>query len=129
MKFSTKAEYGLKAMVCLARHYPDQKNIKTICAEEHMSEKYLERLMGELRKKAIVTSQKGKSGGYSLSKKPSLIRVGDIVEILEGPITPMNCEGKKCSMLDRCPSQTKVWNKLGEQIKKTLYSIRLSELV
>jgi Rrf2 family transcriptional regulator, cysteine metabolism repressor len=128
MKFSTKAEYGLKAMVCLARDYPDQKNIKAICAKEHISEKYLERLIGELRKNKIVISQKGKGGGYTLAKKPNQIKVGEIVEILEGPIAPMKCVGHICSMQDECTSNV-VWNKLGEQIKKTLYGIKLSELI
>ena len=69
MKFSTRAEYGLKAMVNLAKCYPAQKNIKEICREENVSVKYLERLVGELRKNNLVKSQKGKSGGYTLSKK------------------------------------------------------------
>jgi Rrf2 family protein len=129
MKFSTRAEYGLKAMVNLARCYPEQKNIKAICKEENISIKYLERLVGELRKSNLVTSQIGKSGGYVLAKKPGLIKVGEIIEVLEGPIAPMNCVGKKCAMLDKCPSQTIVWNKLGAQIRKTLYGIKLSKLI
>ena len=129
MKFSTKAEYGLKAMVNLARCYPEQKNIKAICAEENISIKYLERLVGELRKSNLVKSQIGKSGGYTLSKKPASIKVGEIIEILEGPIVAMNCAGKKCAMLNKCSSHTIVWDKLGVQIKKNLYGIKLSELI
>lgn len=128
MKFSTRAEYGLKAMVCLARCYPAQKNIKAICHEENISVKYLERLVGELRKNNFVTSQVGKSGGYVLAKKPSSIKVGEIIEILEGPIAPMRCVGKKCVLQNKCTSSV-VWNKVGEQIKKTLYGIKLSELI
>lgn len=128
MKFSTRAEYGLKAMVNLARVYPEQKNIKAICAEENISIKYLERLVGELRKSNLVTSQIGKSGGYTLSKKPNLIKVGEIIEVVEGPIAPMKCVGADCVSKKKCTS-FQVWNKLGEQIKKTLYGIRLSELV
>lgn len=116
-------------MVNLARCFPEQKNIRTICVEENISVKYLERLVGELRQNNLVKSQIGKSGGYTLSRKPALIKVGEIIEVLEGPIAPMNCAGKKCALLNKCPSQLVVWNKLGEQIKKTLYGIRLSELV
>lgn len=129
MKFSTRAEYGLKAMVNLAGCFPAQKNIKAICREENISIKYLERLMGELRKNNLASSQVGKSGGYALARKASLIKVGEIIEALEGPIVAMNCEGKKCAMLNKCSSQTVVWNKVGEQIRKTLYGIKLSELV
>ncbi|MFA6047693.1 MAG: Rrf2 family transcriptional regulator [Parcubacteria group bacterium] len=128
MKFSTRAEYGLKAMVNLARCYPEQKNIKAISRDENISVKYLERLVGELRKNNLVTSQIGKSGGYTLAKKPALIKVGEIIEIVEGPIAPMGCVGKKCAMEKKCTSSI-VWNKVGVQIKKTLYGIKLSELI
>lgn len=128
MKFSTRAEYGLKAMVNLARTYPEQKNIKSISAEEDISVKYLERLMNELRKNKLVTSQKGKSGGYVLIDKPANIKVGKIIEVLEGSISPMKCFGAKCRHKNICSSSV-VWNKVGEQIRKTLYGIKLSELV
>lgn len=127
MKFSTKAEYGLRAMVNLANIYPEQKNIRIISSEERISEKYLERLIGELRKKELVNSQKGKSGGYTLAKNPSQIKVGEIVEALEGPIA-IKCYGTNCQMIHQCPSSL-VWIKLGTQIKKTLYGIKLSELI
>ena len=128
MRFSTRAEYGLKAIVNLAQCYPKQKNIKTISKEEGISVKYLERLVNELRKNNLVKSQLGKSGGYTLAKNPKLIRVGEIIEILEGSISPMKCFGKKCVLEHACSSSI-VWNKLGEQIRKTLYGIRLSELI
>lgn len=128
MQFSTRAEYGLKAMVNLAQDYPKQKNIKTISKEEGISVKYLERLVNELRKNNLVKSQLGKSGGYTLAKNPKLIKIGEIIEILEGSISPMKCADGKCVLNCNCASSL-VWMKLGEQIKKTLYGIKLSELI
>ena len=63
MKFSTKAEYGLKAIVNLAQCFPKQKTIKEIATEEDISQKYLERLLGTLRDGGVVESSKGKLGG------------------------------------------------------------------
>lgn len=128
MKFSTKAEYGLKAMVNLAQAYPEQRNIKEIATEENISQKYLERLMGTLRNGGIIASSKGKMGGYMLTKNPSRIPVGEIIEILDGEIAPMRCVGKFCASEHKCPSSV-VWNTLGTQIKKTLYAIKLNSLV
>lgn len=128
MQFSTRAEYGLKAMANLAQNYLQQKNIKTISREEGISVKYLERLANELRKNNLLKSQKGKNGGYTLVKNPRLIKVGEIIEILEGTIAPMKCVGKKCVLEHACSSNI-VWNKLGEQIRKTLYGIKLSDLI
>lgn len=128
MKFSTKAEYGLKAMGNLAQCYPEQKTIGEIAKEENISQKYLERLMGLLRNGEVVQSLKGKQGGYVLARDPKKIPVGEIVELLDGEIAPMRCVGKFCASEHKCPSSV-VWNKLGVQIKKTLYSIKLDSLV
>lgn len=127
MRFSTRGEYGLRATVNLARCYPLKKSLKSISAEEKISLKYLERLFSELKNNRIVKSVKGKRGGYYLASNPKDIKIGKIVEAVEGPIT-VKCFGTKCKNIDNCPSSY-VWLKLGDQIKKTLYSIKLSDLI
>ncbi|HCP08222.1 MAG TPA: Rrf2 family transcriptional regulator [Candidatus Moranbacteria bacterium] len=128
MKFSTKAEYGLKAMANLAASFPIQKNLQAISREEKISSKYLEQMIGNLRKNNLVVSTKGKNGGYTLSKNPRQIRVGEIIEILDGAIAPMKCVGKFCAQRGTCTS-SQVWDKVAEQVKRTLYKIKLSELI
>lgn len=127
MRFSTKAEYGLRAMVSLARDYPAQKNIQEISKEENISAKYLETLMGKLRKNNLVKSQKGKNGGYILAKNPAKISAGEIIEIMEGIIVS-KCAGNNCAKANFCASSI-VWTKLATQIKKTLFAIKLSDLI
>ncbi|MDO9231817.1 MAG: Rrf2 family transcriptional regulator [bacterium] len=127
LKISTKGEYGLRAIVNLARNYPQIKNIKEISIEEKISAKYLERLIGDLRKSGLVKSIKGKNGGYVLARKPKEISAGEIIEIMEGPMTA-KCQGIHCSAMKKCASSF-VWIKLGEQIRKTLYGIKLSDLI
>jgi Rrf2 family protein len=127
MKFSTKAEYGLRAMVVLARDYPYLRSIAEISFEENISAKYLEQLFIKLKKANIVLSQKGKSGGYTLARESHQITVGEIVEILEGKIEPTKCNSLACKN-SQCSSK-KVWVKLSEEIKKTLDNIKLSDLI
>lgn len=127
MKFSTRAGYGLRAAVNLAKNYPQQKNLQEISKEEGISLKYLEQLFRVLKKNNLVKSQKGREGGYTLSKNPKQIKVGEIIEILEGPIVPMECASGKCDAKCSCASSI-VWTKLQTQIKKTLYSIKLNDL-
>lgn len=127
MQFSSKTEYGLRAMVVLAEQYPEMKSISEISEQENISQKYLERIIQELRKSDLVLSFKGKSGGYTLSKKPGDILVGEIVESLEGDLEAMKCTSNECQK-KACPSK-KVWITLGQEIKKTLYKIKLSDLL
>lgn len=128
MRFSTRAEYGLRAMVNLAQNYPQKRSIKEIAKEETISVKYLEKLMSELKKNNLVKSLRGKEGGYVLGEKPERITAGKIIEILEGSIAPMSCAEGFCQANCHCPSSS-VWIKLGKQIRKTLYEIKLSELI
>ena len=127
MKFSTKAEYGVKAMVNLAQCYPQQKTIKEIAEQEDISQKYLERLMVSLRNGGVVESSMGKTGGYVLAKDPKKISMDEVIEILDGEIAPMRCAGKFCASQHKCPSSA-VWINLGMQIKKTLNKMKLSDL-
>lgn len=128
MLFSTRAGYGLKAAVNLAQSYPKQKTTKEISEEEDISRKYLERLLAALRDGGVVTSNKGKAGGYMLARDPKKVSAGEVIEILDGDIAPMRCAGSFCAAEKRCPSSI-VWIELGHQIKKTLYGIKLSTLI
>lgn len=128
MKFSTKAEYGLKAMVNLAGCFPQQKAVSELAFEEGISPKYLERLMGMMRKQKLVFSSKGKDGGYFLARRPEDISAGEIIEVLDGPIAPMKCAGEGCPMENCCPS-SKLWNIIGEEIRDTTYGISLKDLI
>ena len=128
MRFSTRAGYGLRAAVNLARAYPNQKSVHGVSREEGISLKYLEQLFRTLRKNKLIQSQKGREGGYVLAKSPAKMKVGEVIEILEGPIVPMVCAEGKCNFGCDCSSSA-VWIKLQKQIKKTLYSIKLSDLI
>lgn len=128
MKFSTKAEYGLKAMANLAKAESGVKTIKIIAKEESISIKYLERLLNVLRKNNLVESFKGTNGGYALKKSAKKITLAEIIIALEGPIAPMKCVGRTCKMEQSCSSKV-VWEVLGTQIEKTLRNIKLSSLI
>jgi Rrf2 family transcriptional regulator, cysteine metabolism repressor len=126
MQFSTKAEYGLRAVIVLAKAYPKLRSVNEISREENISAKYLEQLFGTLKQNDIILSYKGKSGGYTLSKSPSKMSVAEIIETLEGSLEPMKCQSSEC-INAKCPSKI-VWVKLGKEIRKTLKNIKLSEL-
>jgi len=127
MKFSTKAEYGLRAVLYLAKHYPYLKSITDISIEENISAKYLEQIFNVLRNSEIIVSQKGKSGGYTLAKKPNELTVGEIVETLEGKIEATKCQSANCQN-SKCAAK-QVWVKLSREIKKTLNNIKLNDLI
>ena len=108
LRLSTKARYGLRALVSLARHYGEGPVIaKVIAKEEDISENYLEQIMKLLRRSGIVRSIRGAQGGFSLAKPPQDIKIKEIVDILEGPITLIDCllTSEVCERSNECPAR------------------------
>ena len=124
MKFSTKAEYGLRAIVYLAKT-TKPVSLASIAKKEGLSLAYLERLFAMLKKAELVKSFKGVKGGYVLARPAVKIKVGEVIEVLEGSLYKMDC--KDCTVC-KCLVHP-VWEKLYKQIDKTLNSISLSSLV
>lgn len=131
LRLSTKARYGLRALVSLARHYGEGPVIaKVIAKEEDISENYLEQIMELLRRSGIVRSIRGAQGGFSLAKPPQDIKIKEIVDILEGPINLTDClsDPEVCKRNKECFART-FWEKLEENINEFLESHTLADLM
>lgn len=106
---SRKTKYGIKALTFLAKSKTNEPiQISVIAASENISQKFLESILLTLRKAKILSSKKGKGGGYYLLKKPEEIKIADVYRILEGPIAMVPCVSlnfyEKC---DDCPDENK----------------------
>ena len=88
MKVSTKGRYGLRILLDIALHETGGKPrmIREIAVNQEISEKYISRLIIELRKAGFLKSVRGAKGGYTLMRKPEEIRILDVLEVMEGEI-------------------------------------------
>ena len=134
MKLSTKSTYGLRAMVNIALEYKrGAVSIKEISKKEGISSVYLEQLLNKLRRENLVKSVRGPMGGYMLSRSPAKITVRDIVETLEGNISPVDCASGReswkalCGKSKNCVAKI-VWGKLAKAINDCLESVTLANL-
>jgi Rrf2 family cysteine metabolism transcriptional repressor len=94
MNISTKGEYGVLAVLELAlngNRAPLQ--VKAIAKKQNIPYRFLEQVMSALKRNGLVRSIRGAQGGYLLAKPSNAILVGDIIEAIEGPLTPMSCVG------------------------------------
>jgi Rrf2 family protein len=132
---STKGEYGVRIMMDLARHYSERpRSLTDISQAEMLPLAYLEQLVKMLREAnpPLVISTRGAHGGYRLSRSPEHISMGEIVRVLEGPISPMICatEGEMtqiCGFLDSCKTRS-LWATLRDVVARTLDSMTLADL-
>jgi len=133
MKLSTKGQYGVKAMFDLAVNYGSGPiPLNTIAERQNISEYYLEQLMAVLRRKKLVESVRGAQGGYILARDPSQITVGEILDVLEGPIEISECltddENVECSRVNYCATRL-IWVKIKKAIDDVVNSITLKDMV
>lgn len=133
MKLSTKGRYGLRAMIDLARYSEEEPvSISAIAARQDISERYLEQLMGLLKKAGLVRSIRGATGGYVLARNIKEISVGDVLRALEGSLEPVKCAAfysdEGCMAADGCVTKY-VWQKINESINETVNHMMLDELV
>ena len=104
---SKKTKYGLKALSYLAKQDPNKPVlISEISDSEKISKKFLENILLTLKKNGILSSKKGKGGGYYLLKKSEDIKISTVIRVLEGPIAMLPCVSlnyyEKC---DDCVSE------------------------
>lgn len=123
LKISTKGRYGLTMMITLAKKYGEgPTSLKQIANEHHLSEHYLEQLIAPLRNAGFVKSVRGAYGGYILAKDAEKITAGDIIRVLEGPITPVEV------LDDEEPAKRDLWIKIRDAVKNVLDSTTLEDL-
>lgn len=107
MKISKKGEYALKALIEMAINHERGGNvtlINKIAEKENIPQKYLEHILLNLKNGGILTSKRGVGGGYSLSRPPEKISLGDVIRIVEGPLAPLNCVSTSAHV--NCPEET-----------------------
>jgi len=89
---SKKAKYGLKALLYLADQMSDRAVlIADIAAHERIPKKFLDMILLEMRNAGLLSSRKGKGGGYALALPPERIVIGAVIRLLDGPLAPVSC--------------------------------------
>jgi Rrf2 family transcriptional regulator, cysteine metabolism repressor len=144
MMFSTKAEYGVRVMVELARRAGESADgasvvpLAEIAEHDGMPLAYLEHLVARLRKAGLVDSRRGSRGGYLLARPAEEITMAEVVEALEGSIAPIECisQGPDGSVVCSresdpghvCPTKL-LWTRVRGSIVRTLQDTTLADLL
>ena len=102
---SKRAKYAIKTLLFLYNNMQRTPiSAKVIAESENIPYKFLENILRELRQNKILQSERGPDGGYMFMTSPELIKVVDIMRIIDGPIALIPCVSenfyKKCSECD-----------------------------
>ncbi len=131
MRVSAKADYAVRACAELASA-PDGAPVAVdvLAAGQGLPVSFLERILGDLRRGGVVTSVRGRSGGYRLARPASEITLADIMRAAEGPLVTVRDErppsltydGSAAALLD-------VWVALRVAVRDVLDEVTIEALV
>ncbi|MCI6548347.1 MAG: Rrf2 family transcriptional regulator [Coriobacteriaceae bacterium] len=133
MLISTKGRYALRVMLELAQGEPGEcMPLPVIAQRQGISEKYLESIIAVLARAGLVEGQRGKGGGYRLTRKPEEYTLGELLRAAEGSLAPVAClqctNDTFCSRMDTCTT-VGVWRDLGRVTSAYLDSKTLADLL
>jgi Rrf2 family protein len=130
---SQKCQYGLRAVFELAKHYGEGPvTIAEIAEAQAIPVRFLEVILGQLKRAGFVESRRGKEGGYLLSRRPGGLTVGEIVRFIEGPIGPVECvagdPAERCPLHGDCVFLS-MWERVSKAVAGVYDSTTLEDLV
>jgi len=138
MKITAQEEYGLRCLLRLARAGDGQAlTIPEIAEAEKLSPPYVAKLLSVLRQAGLITSVRGRMGGYLLSRLAADVRLGEVMRALGEPLfeDPGYCErhagpdtGSACVHNDSCTLRV-VWQTLEQWMRRLLDQITLADLL
>ncbi|MGM9574862.1 MAG: RrF2 family transcriptional regulator [Oscillospiraceae bacterium] len=132
MNVTSKGRYALRIMIDLAQHRDEGYiSLKTISDRTQLSMKYLEMIVGNLKKAELVDSTRGKEGGYKLNKTPEEYSIGEILRCIEDNLAPVSCikEGEiQCDRSGACLT-VPMWKELDDITNAYLDTVSLEDLL
>ncbi|MBQ9248816.1 MAG: RrF2 family transcriptional regulator [Oscillospiraceae bacterium] len=132
MNVTSKGRYALRVMLDLAQHPEDgYVSLKTVADRQGISMKYLEMIVGGLKKAELVDSTRGKEGGYKLNRSPADYKVGEILRSLEDNLAPVACikDGSvHCEQASACMT-IPMWKELDDITNAYLDGVTLADLL
>ncbi|QYY35352.1 Rrf2 family transcriptional regulator [Ruficoccus sp. ZRK36] len=127
MKISLKVEYACRVLAQLARSHGNQQlaHIEELAQAEDIPANYLVQILNELRNGGLITSRRGKQGGYALAQAPSEISLYDIIRIVDAEMleNSVSANGQSGQAVQG------IWAEIGDTFAERTKNIPLSDMV
>ena len=129
---STKGRYAIRIMLDIAQNDDGSYiPLKDIAERQDLSKKYLEIIAKELVAGGLLIGASGKGGGYRLSRDPDKYTIGEILELMEGTLSPVVCladKKYKCNRKKKC-NTLPMWQEFDKLVHDFFHGKKLSDLL
>ncbi|MBE5898773.1 MAG: Rrf2 family transcriptional regulator [Lachnospiraceae bacterium] len=128
---TTKGRYAIRVMLDIAENESDKFiPLKDIAARQNISKKYLEIIVKDLVNAKLIVGVSGKGGGYKLCRTPEEYTIGEILELMEGTLSPVAClaeDENDCPRKAECETLP-LWEEFDKLIHDFFYGKKLSDI-
>ncbi len=127
MKLSVKSDYATRAVLGLARHFPNKTalRVEDLASGQGVPANYLVQILIELKAQGIARSVRGKEGGYLLARSPAEITLGDVLRAIHGQVFDTPALGdQNCA-----PELRRAWQRLKAAVNEAADQITFQQLL
>lgn len=134
LKISRLTDYGLLAVVYLARHAGQVTSAREIAEFYHLPLPAVTKVLKTLHQGGVISSHRGVGGGYSFDGSAEVVTLGRLIEIFEGPWDLTECETfddhgeATCAIRVACPSRRFMFG-INRAVKGAFEQVTLDDLV
>ena len=102
LKVTQECQYALRAVLEVSKHMAEGAISATLIADaQAIPLRFLEKILAKLKRGGIVAATRGVHGGYALEVRPNELTVARVMQLIEGPFMPVQCEA--CGGDEPCP--------------------------
>jgi Rrf2 family protein len=128
MQISAKTNYAIRALLFVAANDPVPVKVGAL-AREGLPPRFVENILGELRRGELVHSRRGRAGGFTLARPASEITLGQIVRVVSGPVSDVHGLAEDCPPADPAAHLPAVWEAIMERLTKLLDELTLADIL
>ena len=132
MNISAKSKYAVRALVELAERTQTGSEhlvrLTDVATARGIPLQFLEQLFAALRRAGMDNSGRGAGGGFLLPRPPAAITVLEVVEVLDGLVSPAVCTQGECERIEEC-GPAAVWLEAKEALEQVLRQTTIADLV
>ena len=129
MRISAKGEYAIQAMLDLALHREHGLTpIQEIAARQAIPQRYLEQVLLSLKRAGLLTSRRGSTGGYHLTRPPEDITVGDVLRAVEGAGAPFEAQRRGGRGGGERHDLAELWDEISNAVSKVVDQLTFRDL-
>jgi Rrf2 family protein len=131
MRMTLEADYAIRILYCLGCNH-EKVDAKAIAEATGVTIRFTLKILHKLLGAGLVISFKGANGGYKLAKSPAEISIGQIIEVIDGPIAINHCLRHEFSCTRTTKTECnfhKMFRTVNNQLREELYQVTLDQFV